>query len=146
MNGVCGVMSGAATTSVEQSDAMSASLSQGTYGVGASGDDDSRLVVWTTIIDMPLIAIKRHSTFGSIEEASRELRRDSDRLERASALLEAVQSISGQRDWKVSVTRRHLRLEHRGQAFSQLEQLLQEDFCDDHVNVRVEYARAWGML
>lgn len=103
-------------------------------------------VVWRTIVEMPLVTGRVHRSYNSVDQASLVLRDRSDRLSRAWELLQTVQRISGKGDWTVTVTPRSVHLEHDGEAFAELERMLYPLFHDDHVTVRVEYARAWGML
>lgn len=125
---------------------MSAAIDEVT--ATSSTDTKEQLpVIWRTIIEVPLVNGPLRRNLRPMDEAITQLHDRAARLQTAERLLQAARNITGAHDWKVSITPRLVRIERFGEEFSKLSDHLRErGFTFDDFAVRVEYARAWGML
>ncbi|MCH3975837.1 MAG: hypothetical protein LKF49_02780 [Bifidobacterium tibiigranuli] len=116
-------------------------------------------VVWHAIVDIPAdvsLAFAGHPHTGlSMAEtlavlfrsARRSASRSSEAIVRAAKVLNFISFAAGASDWHISVSSRRVRAERDDIAVEQLERsLLDHGFTYADFTVRVEYARAWGML
>ncbi|OXN00532.1 hypothetical protein [Bifidobacterium vansinderenii] len=104
-------------------------------------------VVWHVIVDIPFTDGPFRRTRLSLDEASRSL---SERVERATVVervLRTLRSISDADDWQVTISWKGVRAERDGESYERLErELLDAGFDEGDFEIRVEYARSWGML
>ncbi|MBT1177757.1 hypothetical protein JS532_09335 [Bifidobacterium callimiconis] len=104
-------------------------------------------VVWHVIVGIPFTDGPFRRTRLSLDEASRSL---SERVERATVVervLRALRSISAADDWQITISWKGVRAERDGESYERLErELLDAGFDEGDFEIRVEYARSWGML
>ena len=103
-------------------------------------------VVWRTIVEIPLDGRLHHHTRGSLDEAHEQIAARFDRLRRAGRIIETIRDLSGADGWDVTISAGTVRLERSGVPFESLDEELSGRFDPADYAVRVEYARAWGML
>ncbi|KAA8832384.1 hypothetical protein [Bifidobacterium tissieri] len=136
------------TRPVDDDERVTVADADDTANVDDTANADGGLpVIWHVIVDIPFLDGPFRRTRLSLDEASEAL---SKRVERATVVervLRALRSISDADDWQVTISWKGVRAERDGESYERLEQELRAaGFDDGDFQIRVEYARSWGML
>ena len=103
-------------------------------------------VTWRTIVEIPLENARNRQLSGSLDDADGQIAQHLEKLAKARQIIQAIRSLHGSDGWEIALSSRKVHLERQGEPFESLEEELSGRFDPEDFVVRVEYARAWGML